>query len=594
MKIHFNSLIIFLIIFLYTLYTILPSSPSPFPLDFPLSFSSFPPLLPFSLAFSRSFHSSSSLSARKRPPFLSSTPPALVTTPALVPTTPVPAFLSPSPALLKEMKFNKINGYYSYGKILFTFNYDLDIFKADWNKIILPLMVDNNLYSFLFSAISDDHDNSTFNIKYHILSNSLRLSLSSNLDSLHEHLKLSYTILYSNYHISYTSHMLIYYKIWLTDVSPIQHSIANKHLAKLTHKLLKPSPVALYRLGDNLPLPFGLNYSLPSFLLPNNEYLSIEPLNLNVYKIFKYNFLNVPILEVIDTLNPVLDEVVRSYPSFNLTQVFNNNHIITSKPLSLPYLEQAPTDVEEFNNFITMDFETFGETNGLGIHTVFSCGFYFNNTDFKLYYLSDFPDSDSMIAQMFLDICLFKYRGSTIYFHNFSGFDAMFIVRGILKAGFNEPKIIDNLGSIKEMRITKKIKGTVYTFVILDSYLMLNSSLSNLAKDFDVTLKGVFPYKFVTKYNLSYIGPTPDIKYFTNISPEIYQGLISANWSMRINTLEYLHNDLLALHEVLLKFSTLIYDLTALNITKIKVKVKLSIQVNLSNSSRGIIHQSRL
>lgn len=46
--------------------------------------------------------------------------------------------------------------------------------------------------------------------------------------------------------------------------------------------------------------------------------------------------------------------------------------------------------------------------------------------------------------------------------------------------------------------------------VIRDSYAILTSKLSNLAKAFDVsTLKSVFTYKFATKNNLNYKGSTP-------------------------------------------------------------------------------------
>ena len=58
---------------------------------------------------------------------------------------------------------------------------------------------------------------------------------------------------------------------------------------------------------------------------------------------------------------------------------------------------------------------------------------------------------------------------------------------------------------------------------------MLPSSLDTLSKDFECEFKkGVFPYEFVSESKINYIGPTPDKKYFKNISEIDYKNIMSS------------------------------------------------------------------
>ena len=73
---------------------------------------------------------------------------------------------------------------------------------------------------------------------------------------------------------------------------------------------------------------------------------------------------------------------------------------------------------------------------------------------------------------------------------------------------------------------------------IKDSYAILNSSLEKLAKSFKLSInKGLFPYKFSKVNNLFYLGMTPDINYYNNISKTDYNTLITHNWSLKMKLL---------------------------------------------------------
>ena len=62
--------------------------------------------------------------------------------------------------------------------------------------------------------------------------------------------------------------------------------------------------------------------------------------------------------------------------------------------------------------------------------------------------------------------------------------------------------------------IFKMLDGQINTIKIKDSLLLLPSSLASLAKSFGFEDKGLFPYTFPNKNNLSYIGKVPNYKYF--------------------------------------------------------------------------------
>jgi hypothetical protein len=122
-----------------------------------------------------------------------------------------------------------------------------------------------------------------------------------------------------------------------------------------------------------------------------------------------------------------------------------------------------------------------------------------------------------MIKNAIKDIMIKKYDNYKIYIHNLSGFDAIFLLKILTELGQIKP--IMHKGDL--ISIEFKFNGYIVTFK--DSLKLLIVSLRNLAKSFGVdTQKGIFPYTFVNKNNLDYIGEVPDYKYFNNISIDEY------------------------------------------------------------------------
>jgi len=113
-----------------------------------------------------------------------------------------------------------------------------------------------------------------------------------------------------------------------------------------------------------------------------------------------------------------------------------------------------------------------------------------------------------------------------------------------------------------------------YNIAFRDSLLILPSSLRNLAKQFNVDNKGIFPYNFVNdnfnkNINLNYIGKVPAIKYWINLSLDKYIEYIknyNNNWSLKNETIKYCQQDCISLYQIIEKFNILIFNKYQLNI----------------------------
>jgi hypothetical protein len=113
-----------------------------------------------------------------------------------------------------------------------------------------------------------------------------------------------------------------------------------------------------------------------------------------------------------------------------------------------------------------------------------------------------------------------KYNNYIFYIHNLGRFDIVFILKTLLKTNSIYPdKYSYNLNFredlILSIEISTKIKGKTYTIKLVDSYNLLNSSLSDLCKTFDTeTKKSFFPYNFVNRKTLFYLGNKPNKDYY--------------------------------------------------------------------------------
>nr|YP_008475230.1 hypothetical protein [Candida corydali]AGS44529.1 hypothetical protein [Candida corydali] len=171
---------------------------------------------------------------------------------------------------------------------------------------------------------------------------------------------------------------------------------------------------------------------------------------------------------------------------------------------------------------------------------------------------------------------MFKYNKYTFYCHNFGKYDCIFLLARIIKynEAYPEDPIIytplyrDNV--VIKLSLKYHYKGKTSNISILDSYLLLNSSLRKLALSYNVEeLKGLFPYSFLNYSTLNYIGPTPDKYYFSNISQEEYDAIyIESNYSIKDELHKYLTSDLRVHLMIMDKFRQQLYLLERQDMTK--------------------------
>jgi len=181
--------------------------------------------------------------------------------------------------------------------------------------------------------------------------------------------------------------------------------------------------------------------------------------------------------------------------------------------------------------FGTFDLETFIDDSNQA--RVYALGFFTNLDDKpKVYYLTDYPNitAEALILKCIDDMLTYRYHNYLFYAHNLGHYDIVFIYNVLLQFNLNigsdyyilNSTMRENIIIKLEIRI-KKVSASKDTqryikISFVDSLNLLNLSLSKLTQIFEVSVqKGYFPHRFVTAYNLNYIGPKPDLDYFDNI-----------------------------------------------------------------------------
>nr|YP_010759081.1 hypothetical protein QEO35_mgp38 [Hericium alpestre]WEX31995.1 hypothetical protein [Hericium alpestre] len=227
--------------------------------------------------------------------------------------------------------------------------------------------------------------------------------------------------------------------------------------------------------------------------------------------VFKNNSL---ILSYEDRFNSNNNYFLRYVNNKTLTINKDSYEIINMEyKINCKYIQPEKIDLIEKYNFITLDIETFISDNN--VFVPYSIGYYDGITN-EIFYLTDFKDSNDMLERCIKTI-IESYNNYIIYAHNLSNFDFYFIIKYLVSQSeikFNTFYKDNKLYSLKLSMYIKDI-DKVYSVTIKDSYLLLPASLRRLGKDFKViTKKGIFPYTFVNKNNLNYIGNIPDYDYY--------------------------------------------------------------------------------
>jgi hypothetical protein len=296
------------------------------------------------------------------------------------------------------------------------------------------------------------------------------------------------------------------------------------------------------------------------------------------YNIIKSKINNDIIVTFKDTIDDINDKSTFQRVIYNkkneITQEikYERGKIILSKfHRKTKFINKINQDKIRSLNFITMDLET-RTIDGIMIPYCISI---FDGKTCTSFYLSDYSSSQEMLEQSVKFLMKKEFNRYRIFLHNFSNFDGIFLIRILsglatkLKPIIRETKVID-----LKFYFGETGKNILY---FRDSFLLLPSSLDDLAKAFNVGSKGIFPYKFVNNEDipadaLNYKGQIPDFKYFDGISRDEYNNYCKdyycSPWDLRKETTLYCELDVKILYQIIEKFSEEIFELFQINIMK--------------------------
>jgi hypothetical protein len=254
--------------------------------------------------------------------------------------------------------------------------------------------------------------------------------------------------------------------------------------------------------------------------------------------------------------------------------------------------------IAPLNKVITMDLETRQFEERMEIVCLSVC---YPNKTVKTFGIWEYKTAVEIIVAAFESILVKENDKSSVYFHNFSGFDSIFILRTLVNIDklktspiFREGKLISlklsyNKGGVPSGQKSKTSNTFAYSLMIYDSLLLLPSSLSKLAKAFKLEKqKGFFPLKFLdnTEIDWNYSGKVPNLKYFYTPHPlhkkeyakylEKYSEFVKdfesgesvTNWYLKEELIKYCEDDVIVLHHLILEFTDHIFKRYNLNIQK--------------------------
>jgi hypothetical protein len=180
-------------------------------------------------------------------------------------------------------------------------------------------------------------------------------------------------------------------------------------------------------------------------------------------------------------------------------------------------------------------------------------------------WFADIKNPKSAVDSLFEELLRPKYKGYQLYAHNLSGFDINFI--------WEKLAILSKVHSVGIMKRENKILSiTIYNkkqninLTIKDSFLLLPSSLKQLAKNFGTEVqKGMEPVLLQSEINYSNkehssLFAMNDISHYGKEVEIIHNNSYSnfLDWKQKVQL--YCETDCISLYQVLIKFRDLIYS----------------------------------
>lgn len=269
-------------------------------------------------------------------------------------------------------------------------------------------------------------------------------------------------------------------------------------------------------------------------------------------------------------------EIGKAFIYFVDGAVIVRQKVVNSKPFSTLKMEKVVK-----TSFVTMDVETIKINGELAPYLISA----YNGTDYMNSYaqvVEGVINQGELVASFITQLSTFfgKAKTLTVYAHNLSSFDGIFLVRNLLSIGSVQPLIYNGRLISIQLRLPNG-----KTIIFKDSFLLLPNSLRKLCKAFNILMpKGHFPFLL---NDILYKGIFPAFKYWTGISLEQYLELskefVGVQWSFKDEAIKYCNLDCKCLHEILTMFNQLIFSNFSLNIHSCLTLPSLAMKIYKSN-----------
>ncbi len=350
--------------------------------------------------------------------------------------------------------------------------------------------------------------------------------------------------------------------------SPIKALIISYGIrkGKITPTILSKEETQQYHIYYNHKLPIALNAEEYGDIIDSSGDKTIISLKKNItliiekesnknhIKYFKNGKLIYEWTDYLKEDNSLIREIGKTTIFWKDNEIIWTKVLKKSKPITKKKLS---SDLNEM--FITMDLETISINKDIGeTLTPYLLSWYDGKRDKSHSYFINGGNIKNMIYSAMKDICIRKYKGYKIYLHNFSKFDGIFLIKYLITIGECEPVI--HKGKIISFSFKPNWKKDFGNITFLDSYLLLQGSLKNLSKSFNIeSPKDLFP---ILLNNINYQGSVPNIKYFNNITLQLSEEYDSYKeqfkgkiWIFREESIKYCIKDCIALYQILSKFN---------------------------------------
>ena len=100
-------------------------------------------------------------------------------------------------------------------------------------------------------------------------------------------------------------------------------------------------------------------------------------------------------------------------------------------------IDISKININDIDKFIVMDIETI-DKNGVLTPCIISI---FEGDKVWSFYLNDYNNNEDMFKACFESLMKRKYRGYSVYIDNFGNFDAIFLIKNLIKLGHIDPII---------------------------------------------------------------------------------------------------------------------------------------------------------